>query len=104
MPHIRIESTTAVKDEDAAQLKQALHQAARDCGHFPDGGVRTILFPAASSLVAHNKTEASFVFISVKILPGRTFEVRQEIARLLFTAAEEALKPCFECGAVELQL
>lgn len=104
MPHIKIEYTTAVKDSDAAQLQQALHQAALDCGHFPAGGVRTLLFPAANSLVARDNTDASFVFISVKILPGRTFEVRQEIGRFLFTAAEEALKHCFDAGAVGLQL
>jgi len=89
-----------VKHSDAEQLMHVLHQAALDSGHFPDGGMRTLLFPAASSFVARDNAEASFVFISVKILPGRTLEVREEIGRLFFTVAEEhagvhLYSPCF---------
>ena len=45
----------------------------------------------------------AFVYINVRILPGRDSDARQAILRLLSGVAEQQLRPLLETGSIGLQ-
>ncbi|WP_320202183.1 hypothetical protein RMR16_023950 (plasmid) [Agrobacterium sp. rho-13.3] len=91
MPHILIQATPKLSGRIDV-LGGALHEAALACGHFPDGGVRTIAQSADFGLCGPRAWGADYVQVLIRIAPGRSVELVDEIADTLFAAMKQVVE------------
>jgi 5-carboxymethyl-2-hydroxymuconate isomerase len=92
----------------------ATHRCQRACkgrpprrsgsGHFAPNVVRTFAREADFSCVADEVGGNCFVQIVMRMAPGRTREVRKEIAQLVFAAAAYAVAEELERGRLGLRV
>jgi 5-carboxymethyl-2-hydroxymuconate isomerase len=105
MPHITIEcSAGSSRRFDVDALARAVHHAALGSGHFAPNVVRTFAREADHSCVADEADGNCFVQIVMRMAPGRTREVRKEIAQLVFAAAASAVTEELERGCLGLRV
>lgn len=105
MPHITVEYTQNVPWVISIdRLVSLLHDTARLTGAFPTGGIRTFARPSVVSLAGDGSGSNAFVQVQIRIAPGRTKQLKQEIAKALFDAARTELQPLFQAGPAALQL
>jgi 5-carboxymethyl-2-hydroxymuconate isomerase len=83
---------------------RAVHHVARSSGHFAPNVVRTFAQEADISCVADEADSNCFVQIVMRMAPGRTREVRKEIAQLVFAAAASAVAEELERGHLGLRV
>jgi len=104
MPHITIDYTANLSSMlDVEAMVAALHDAAVSSAYFPVGGCRTLARSSTPFRVGDSAPENAFVYINVRILPGRDSEAKQSILRLLSGVAEQQLRPLLETGSIGLQ-
>lgn len=102
MPHLVIEYTANLgPDAGITTLCQTLAGvlvAQRDPGGapvFPIGGTRVLAYPAPCFAVADGGADRAFVYLNMRIAPGRPGEVVKAVGDALLTAVKDHLAPIF---------
>jgi 5-carboxymethyl-2-hydroxymuconate isomerase len=81
----------AVHDEAGQQL-------------FPIGGTRVYAYPAAHYAVADGERDYAFVYLSMRMAPGRSDAIRKEVGDALLASAKAHLGPLYERRHIGLTL
>jgi 5-carboxymethyl-2-hydroxymuconate isomerase len=73
----------AVHDESGQQL-------------FPVGGTRVFAYPASHFAVADGERDYAFVYLHVRMAPGRSEAIRKAVGDALLASAKAHLGPLYE--------
>ena len=71
---------------------------------FPTGGTRVLAYPAAHYAVADGKGDYAFVYINVRMGPGRSPEVQKHAGDRLLEVVKEHFAPVFEQELIGITL
>lgn len=97
MAHLILEFSDNLGAEIApAVLFETLHEALAASGVFPLAGLRSRAYPVSDYRVADGRPGAAFVNLTMKIGPGRSEAVQEEIATMVFDLLNEHLKRAFQ--------
>ncbi len=103
MPHLRLEYTRNCRpDMDFIKLFQRLHQVLSQIGGIHIDNCKSRAYPLDTFLVGQHPRSAAFVHLEVKILEGRTEEVKRAIGEGLLEQLRQTFLPAPE--GLELQL
>ena len=111
MPHLDIQYTANLEaDADMTGLCRALCATLvglrNDAGEpvFPLTGTRVMAWPAATYAVAVGPPDRAFIYLLLRIKPGRSDAIKKKAGDALLAAALAHLKPVFAQHAVGLTL
>ena len=111
MPHVVIQYTANLEPQAAIDvLCHALAEvlvAQRDAQGarvFPIGGTRVLGYPAPHFAVADGGIDRAFVYIEVRIAPGRDPAVVQAVGEAMMTVVRRHFEPVFAVQPVGLTL
>lgn len=111
MPHLKIEYTANLDAHaDIGQLCTVLSHtlvALKDASGapvFPLLGTRVLAYPAAQYAVADGERERAFVYLNMRITPGRSEELVRTVGDAVLAAARAHLAPALERLPVRLTL
>lgn len=103
MPHLVILYTPNLEPKtDLTALCRALADAMlsvrEDDGRqvFPTGGTRVLAFPAAHYAVADGKGDYGFMYLNLRMGPGRSDAVKQRAGDSLLDTVKQHFAPIFE--------
>jgi 5-carboxymethyl-2-hydroxymuconate isomerase len=63
---------------------------------FPVGGTRVFAYPAAHYAVADGERDYAFVYLQVRMAPGRTDAITKDVGDALLASAKAHLGPLYE--------
>lgn len=91
MPHIIIEHSNNIRNQDAMIIGTAIQQFMGNLteGNFDPDQCKIRSLSYDNFIVGLEKNPTDFIHISIKILVGRTTEIRNKLARLSFDFAKE---------------
>ena len=111
MPHLDIQYTANLEaDADMTGLCRTLTATLvglrNDAGEpvFPLTGPRVMAWPAAHYAVADGAPDRAFIYLLLRIKPGRSDAIKKKAGDALLAAALAHLKPVFAQHAVGLTL
>ena len=111
MPHLDIQYTANLEaDADMTGLCQNLTATLvglrndADEPVFPLTGTRVMAWPAAHYAVADGAPDRAFIYLLLRIKPGRSDAIKKKAGDALLAAALAHLKPVFAQHAVGLTL
>ena len=111
MPHLEIQYTANLEaDADMTGLCRTLTATLvglrNDAGEpvFPLTGTRVMAWPAAHYAVADGAPDRAFIYLLLRIKPGRSDAIKKKAGDALLAAALAHLKPVFAQHAVGLTL
>ena len=111
MPHLDIQYTANLEaDADMTglckKLTATLVGLRNDAGEpvFPLTGTRVMAWPAAHYAVADGAPDRAFIYLLLRIKPGRSDAIKKKAGDALLAAALAHLKPVFAQHAVGLTL
>ena len=111
MPHLNIEYTANLDAHaDVGALCKALShtlvtlQDASGVSVFPLYGTRVLAYPAARYAVADGEQGRVFVYLNMRITPGRSPELVQTIGEAVLSTAREFLAPVMDQLPLRLTL
>ena len=111
MPHLDIQYTANLEaDADMTGLCRALTATLvglrndADEPVFPLTGTRVMAWPAAHYAVADGAPDRAFIYLLLRIKPGRSDAIKKKAGDALLAAALAHLKPVFAQHAVGLTL
>ena len=111
MPHLDIQYTANLEaDADMIGLCRTLTATLvglrNDAGEpvFPLTGTRVMAWPAAHYAVADGAPDRAFIYLLLRIKPGRSDAIKKKAGDALLAAALAHLKPVFAQHAVGLTL
>lgn len=111
MPHLVILYTANLEpDTDMTALCRtladtmlALHDTAGG-PLFPPGGTRVYAYPAAHYAVAEGAGDEAFVYLNLRMAPGRGDAIRKEVGDALLASSKAHLGPLYERRRIGLTL
>ena len=71
---------------------------------FPTGGTRVLAFPAAHHAVADGKRDYAFMYLNLRMAPGRSDAVKQAAGDALLAAVKRHFAPIFEQSLIGITL
>lgn len=71
---------------------------------FPTGGTRVLAYPAAHSAVADGKGDYGFMYLNVRMAPGRSDAVKKDVGDRLLARVKEHFAPIFEQELIGITL
>lgn len=92
MPHLIIEHDGQL-EFDGDLLIKALNQALVDSGHFGEIDIKTRLYQADHARVGTLDQPRSFIHSTLRLMPGRSSAIQQELAQLLVATIDQQLAP-----------
>jgi len=99
VPHIIIEHSKGVqKLLDVEGLVDQLHARAVGMEALPTGGIRTRSHCVDRARVGDGMPGREFIYIIVRLGPGRSEAVRREIGDGLFAVLTDATQPLFDAN------
>jgi 5-carboxymethyl-2-hydroxymuconate isomerase len=111
MPHLKIEYTANLDAHaDVGELCKTLShtlvtlQDATGALVFPLYGTRVLAYPAVQYAVADGEQGRAFVYLNLRITPGRSAELVQSIGETLLSAARGYLAPVLDKLPLRLTL
>jgi 5-carboxymethyl-2-hydroxymuconate isomerase len=111
MPHLKIEYTANLDAHaDIAELCKTLSHTlvtlkdANGTLVFPLYGTRVLAYPAAQYAVADGEQGRAFVYMNMRITPGRSPELVQSVGDAVLAAAQAYLAPALDKLPVRLTL
>lgn len=111
MPHLKIEYTANLDAHaDIAGLCKALSHTlvtlpdANGKLVFPLYGTRVLAYPASDYAVADGEQGRAFVYMNMRITPGRSVELVQAVGDAVLAAAQAYLEPALNKLPVRLTL
>lgn len=90
MPHLIIEYA-ANAPLQAQPLLRALNQALTNSGHFKEHDIKSRLHRTEDFLVGTADTPRSYVHAVLKLMPGRSSTIKQELAQLIIQTIQSQL-------------
>ena len=81
----------AVRDEAGAQV-------------FPTGGTRVLAYPAAHYAVADGRGDYAFMYLHLRMAPGRSDAVKQATGDRLLARVKQHLAPIFDQSPIGVTL
>lgn len=85
MPHLVLEySDTIEKTHSIPDLMSICHKAAMASGQFSESDIKVRAYPCPNSLVGG--LHADFLHVTVKLLSGRTPEIKKELTNTILEA------------------
>ena len=106
MPHLTLQLTPNVSVPHAESLLKTLNQALWNSGHFgKPTDIKARILPVDTFLVGVEDDEQThgFVYVQLKLLPGRDATVRDSLAQLLVQTLEDKLVGT-QSGRAQLQI
>jgi 5-carboxymethyl-2-hydroxymuconate isomerase len=101
MPHLTLEYSSNVRvDKDLVTLFTGLHDILEQTGGVRRGNCKSRARPVDAFLVGAGSARDAFVHLDIRLLNGRTVDVRQRIAQ----QARQALTAWFETSLKSLDL
>ena len=88
----------ALADTMLTQLDEAGKQV------FPTGGTRVLAYPAAHYAVADSKADYGFVYLNLRMGPGRSDAIKKEAGSALMDCARAFFDPVFKDHLIGLTL
>ncbi len=111
MPHLRIEYTANLEDELridelCEHLRATLVGTLDDSGApvFPITGTRVLAWPAQQFAVADGAPDRAFVWLQLRINPGRSDALKKKVGDMLMVAIETHFSPIAAGRALGLTL
>lgn len=111
MPHLVILYTANLEpDTDMTALCRTLADTMLtvrdDAGQqlFPTGATRVYAYPAAHYAVADSQRDYAFVYLNVRMAPGRSAAVKQRVGDALLASANAHFAPAFERRLIGMTL
>ena len=71
---------------------------------FPIGGTRVLAYPAAHFAVADGKGDYGFMYLNVRMAPGRSDAVKKEVGDSLLAVVKRHFAPIFEAELIGITL
>lgn len=71
---------------------------------FPTGGTRVLAYPAAHYAVADGKGDYGFMYLNVRMAPGRSNAVTKEVGDKLLAVVEKHFAPIFDQELIGITL
>jgi 5-carboxymethyl-2-hydroxymuconate isomerase len=103
MPHLIIEySANLEADLDLPLLATTIHEAALATGVFPIGGCRTRVARRDVYVIGDGHPDNCFIHVQARIGTGRTPEVRQKAAELIFDRLKTMTAAIFKARPIGL--
>lgn len=97
MPHLIIEYA-ANAPLQAQPLLQQLNKALAESGHFAEHDIKSRLHRTDDFLVGTLTTPRSYVHAVLKLMPGRSSTIKQELAQLITQTIQSQLSLSSELG------
>lgn len=88
MPHIIVEYTDHL-NLDVEKLTIELHRTLVEQETIKEEAIKTRAIPVKATVVGTGKCHDKFVHIALKLLPGRSDELRKTMAQALFDTARK---------------
>jgi 5-carboxymethyl-2-hydroxymuconate isomerase len=111
MPHLKIEYTANLDAHaDIGGLCKTLSHTLvtlKDAGDalvFPLYGTRVLAYPAAQYAVADGEQGRAFVYMNMRVTPGRSLELVRAVGDAVLAAAQAYLAPALDKLPVRLTL
>lgn len=83
MPHLTLEYTANLPGLDVRQALVALNAALMDSGHFEGPDIKSRALRLADHLVGDGTEAGAFAHVTLRLLSGRTSEVKTKLANRL---------------------
>lgn len=103
MPHLVILYTPNLEAETdmtalCRSLADSMLSIRDDTGKqvFPTGGTRVLAYPAAHYAVADGRADYGFVYLNVRMAPGRSPAIHQAIGDALLAVVQAHFAPIFD--------
>lgn len=106
MPHLTIQATPNVTILHEESLLKSLNKALWDSGHFgKPAEIKSRIIPLDTFLVGVEDDEQTngFIYVSLKIMTGRSLDIRNQLAAMLVTTLQTELSPK-QSGRAALQI
>jgi 5-carboxymethyl-2-hydroxymuconate isomerase len=71
---------------------------------FPTGGTRVLAYPAAHYAVADGKGDYAFIYLNLRMAPGRSDAVKKRVGEGLLECAKAQLAPLLERRLIGMTL
>jgi 5-carboxymethyl-2-hydroxymuconate isomerase len=71
---------------------------------FPTGGTRVLAYPAAHYAVADGKGDYAFVYLNIRLAPGRSEAVKKQAGDTLFDVVKRHFAPIFDSSLIGITL
>lgn len=85
MPHLTVEySKNLAASVDIDAMLQVLHEAAANIEALPVGGLRSRAVAREHYRIADGHPDNTFINLTLRLAPTRSFDVRKEIGETLF--------------------
>ncbi|MEZ2720372.1 5-carboxymethyl-2-hydroxymuconate Delta-isomerase [Paenalcaligenes hominis] len=94
MPHLTIEYSANLNPDPHALLT-ALNETLIQSGHFAEFDIKTRLFPVEYFLIG-NQGQRAFAHACLKLMPGRSLEIRADLAQRLSQTLSQQLSHATE--------
>lgn len=94
MPHLTIQATPNVSITHKETLLKSLNKVLWDSGHFgKPTDIKARIIPIDTFLVGIEDDEQTngFIYANLKIMTGRSLDIRNQLAEMLITTIEVAL-------------
>jgi 5-carboxymethyl-2-hydroxymuconate isomerase len=102
MPHLVILYTPNIEAETdmsslCRKLADVMLEQFDEAGKqvYPTGGTRVLAFPAAHYAVADGRADYAFVYLNVRMAPGRSESVKKRAGDALLDCARKHFEPVF---------
>lgn len=92
MPHLILEYTSNLGNSEISHTLIALHGVLLDSGYFEGTDIKSRAIPLDTFLVGHSGDSAAFAHVTLKLLSGRTPEVRHRLAQALLQSLCKVLQ------------
>jgi 5-carboxymethyl-2-hydroxymuconate isomerase len=94
MPHFVVDYSANLHDRlDFQPLFKDLHDYVVSTGEFPIGGARSRAIRCDDYRVADGREEFAYINLTLKIGAGRSFELREMVAKRVFEIFTEWMQP-----------
>ena len=90
MPHLTLQYTANLDGFDASAALAAANQALIDCGHFDELAIKSRAVRLDHFRVGGTDAGRGFVHAQLKIMPGRSPELRQALGQAVLDALRHA--------------
>ena len=111
MPHLVVQYTANIEPEAdmsvlCRRLADVLVAQRGDDGArvFPIGGTRVLAYPAAHFAVADGSADCAFVYLNLRIAPGRSPAAKQAAGNALLAATEAHFATLFASRLIGITL
>lgn len=105
MPHLIVEYSANLEDEvDIAHVVRELHKTALTCPTFKKAAVRTRAERRDIYEIADSDSENCFIAVGVRILAGRSDEVKSTIGEMLFKTLTDVMSDVYERRPIGISL